>query len=125
VLQALLDSKAPWVLLNSIEFQGTLGVANYANLCSSSSKGASNIQGPTSREPIKKKNKEAEIKKVFKEEWATQFPWAKPMVDLTSEIQVVRCKVYSLVESKDKILNLEKDGLQKHARKWKALISHP
>jgi hypothetical protein len=30
-----------------------------------------------------------------------------------------------LVESKDKILNPELDGLQKHARKWKALIFHP
>jgi hypothetical protein len=30
-----------------------------------------------------------------------------------------------LVEGKDKILNPELDGLQKHARKWKALISHP
>jgi hypothetical protein len=30
-----------------------------------------------------------------------------------------------LVEGKDKILNPELDGLQKHVRKWKALIFHP
>ncbi len=57
------------VLLN---FQGTLGAINYASLCSSLGRGASNIQDivsdthvPASGEPTKKKKK-AKIKKVFK-----------------------------------------------------------
>ncbi len=109
---------------SSIELQGTLGIAKFVSFCSSSNKGVYSTQGPTSREPTKKKNKDAKIKKVFKEEWATQFPWAKTMVDLTSKIQMVHCKVCSLVEGKDKILNHELGGLQKHARKKKTLISH-
>jgi hypothetical protein len=63
-----------------------LGVANSTNFYSSSSRSAYRTQGPTYGEPTKKKNNVVEIKKVFKEEWTTQFPWAKPMVDLTSKI---------------------------------------
>jgi len=46
------------------------------------------------------------------------------MVDPTSKIHMVRCKDCSLVEGKDKIINLKLDCLQQHARKRKALISH-
>jgi hypothetical protein len=112
-------------VVSSIEFQGTLGVANSVNFCSFPSRNAYSTQGLTSGEPTKKKNKEENIKKVFKEKWATKFPWAKLVVDFTSKIQMVRCKVCFLVEGKDKILNLKLDGLQKHARKRKALISNP
>jgi hypothetical protein len=73
-------------VVSFIELQGTLGVANSTNFYSSSSRNAYRTQGPTYGEPTKKKNNVVEIKKVFKEEWATQFPWAKPMVDLTSKI---------------------------------------
>jgi hypothetical protein len=38
---------------------------------------------------------------------------------------MVRCKVCSLIEGKDKILNLKLDGLPKHAKKRKTLISYP
>jgi hypothetical protein len=74
---------------------------------------------------LRKKKKEAEIKRVFKEEWATQFPWDEPVVDRTSKTHMVHCKVCSLVEGKDKILNPMLDGLHKHAGKRKTLISHP
>jgi hypothetical protein len=104
---------------------GTLGVTNCTNLCSSSSIGASSTQGPTfgiqgfasgtqgpvSRELTKKRKKEANIKKVFKEEWATRFSWVELVVDLASKIHMVCCKVCSLVEGKEKILNLNLDGL--------------
>ncbi len=73
-------------VVSFIELQGTLGVANSTNFYSSSSRNAYRTQGPTYGEPTKKKNHVVEIKKVFKKEWATQFPWAKPMVDLTSKI---------------------------------------
>jgi hypothetical protein len=46
------------------------------------------------------------------------------VVDPASKIHMVCYKVCSLVESKDKILNLKLDGLQKHARKRKTLIFH-
>ncbi len=70
-------------VVSSIKLQSTLGIANSTNFCSSSSRSAFS---PTSGEPTKKKNNVVEIKKVFKKEWATQFPWAKPMVDLTRKI---------------------------------------
>jgi hypothetical protein len=47
------------------------------------------------------------------------------MVDLASKIHMVCYKVCSLVESKDKILNLKLDGLQKHVGKGKTLIFRP
>ncbi len=62
---------------------------------------------------------------MFKEEWVAQFSWVEPMVDPTSKIHVVHYKVYSLVEGKDKILNLKLDGFQKHVGKRKAIIFHP
>jgi hypothetical protein len=40
--------------------------------------------------------------KVFKEEWAAQFPWAEPMVDPISKTHIMRYKVCSMVESKEK-----------------------
>jgi hypothetical protein len=90
-------------VVSFVELRITLGVTNSTSLCSSLSRGASSIQGLAygihglaSKEPTKKKKKEAEIKKVFKEEWATQFPWVEPMVDPTSKIHMVHCKVGAL-----------------------------
>ncbi len=48
---------------------------------------------------------------MLKEEWVAQFPYVEPVVDPTSKTNMLYCKVYSLVEGKDKILNLELDGL--------------
>ncbi len=45
------------------------------------------------------------------------------MVDPTNKTYMVRYKVCSLVENKDKILNPKLDGLQKHTGKRKTLIS--
>ncbi len=61
---------------------------------------------------------------MFKEEWATQFPWVELVEDHVTKTHLVCCKVCSLVEGKDKILNLKLDGLQKHVGKKKALIFH-
>jgi predicted nucleotide-binding protein (sugar kinase/HSP70/actin superfamily) len=41
-----------------------------------------------SKEPLKEKKKK-KIKRVFKDEWATQYFWAKPMVDLVGKIYMV------------------------------------
>jgi len=47
------------------------------------------------------------------------------MVDPMGKIHMVHYKICSLVEDKDKNLNLKLDGLQKHASKKKTLILHP
>ncbi len=106
-----------------------MGATNYVILCSYLGKGFFSVQsptfgtqGPTFREPTKKKKKDAKITKVFIEEWATQFPWAEHVLDPTSKTHMVHFKVCSLVENKDKILNPKLDGLHKHARKRKTLI---
>ncbi len=104
--------------VSSTKLQGILGATNYVSFCSSSSKGASSIQGPTfgtqflaSWEPTKKIKEKAKIKKVFKEKWATQFPWDEPVVDLASKTHMLHYKVCSLVEGEDNILNFKLDGL--------------
>ncbi len=106
-----------------------MNAANFASLCSSSSRGVFNTQSPASgtqglayEKPTKKRKKEAKITRVFKEEWAALFPWVELVVDLVSKTHMVHCKVCYLVENKDKILNPKLDGLQKHARKRKSLI---
>jgi hypothetical protein len=53
--------------------------------------------------------------RVFKEEWATQFPWAKLVVDHVSKTHMVCYKVCSLVENKKIYINLKLDYLHKHA----------
>jgi hypothetical protein len=78
------------------------------------------IQGtPTFGEPTNKREKKVAIKRVFKEEWVAQFPWVELIVDLTSKIHMVCCKICSLVEGNEKLINPKFDGLQKHVRKKK------
>jgi len=46
-----------------------------------------------------------DIKRVFKEEWVARFPWVKPMVAFACKLQMVHCKVCSMVQNKEKLLN--------------------
>ncbi len=61
--------------------------------------------------PKKKRKLECDIQWVFKDNWATKFPWAKPMVDLDGKVQQVHCKICLVVEGKEKLLNPILDGL--------------
>jgi hypothetical protein len=47
------------------------------------------------------------------------------MVDPRAKIHMVHCKVCSMVEGKEKIINPKLNGLQEHVRKRKALIPCP
>jgi hypothetical protein len=40
------------------------------------------------------KRKKENIKRVFKDEWATQYLWAKPMVDFVGKIHMVNWCMY-------------------------------
>jgi hypothetical protein len=51
----------------------------------------------------------------FQVEWATKLPWVKGLVNEKGFIQSVKCKVCSLIESKDKIVGCKWDTLTKHA----------
>jgi hypothetical protein len=96
---------------------GTLGVANFASLCSYASIGVFSTQGLRvlflGNQPIRKR-KMQRFKRVFKEKWATQFPWVEHVVDSPSKTHMVHCKVCSLVEGKDKIINLKLETCKKN-----------
>ncbi len=47
-------------------------------------------------------------------EWATKLPWAKGLVVAGGIIQIVRCKICSLIENKEKIVKCKWDTLTKH-----------
>jgi hypothetical protein len=58
--------------------------------------------------------KSYESSKKFQAKWVTKLPWAKGLVAASGIIQIVRCKVCSLVENKDKIMRCKWDILTKH-----------
>jgi hypothetical protein len=58
-----------------------------------------------------------------KEERGGYQKGVEPMVDLVSKIHMACCKFCSMVENKEKLLNLKLDDLQKHARKKKFSFS--
>jgi len=60
-------------------------------------------------ELAKKREKEVDIKRTFKDEWVAQFPRAKLVVDLMGKIHMVRYKTCSLVEGTNKIANFKLD----------------
>ncbi len=74
--------------------------------------------------PKKTRKPKCDIQWVFKDNWATKFPWAKLMVNPNGKVQQVRCKICSIVEDREKLLNLKFDGLQKHLGKRKVLVVH-
>ncbi len=49
----------------------------------------------------------------FQAKWVAKLPWAKGLVATNGIIQIVRCKVCSLVENKDKIVRCKWDSLTK------------
>jgi hypothetical protein len=50
----------------------------------------------------------------FQAKWATKLPWAKGLVVDGGIIQIVRCKICSLIENKEKIVKCKCDNLTKH-----------
>jgi hypothetical protein len=68
---------------------------------------------------IKKKNYDATRK--FQEKWATKFPWAKKFVGEDGTLHIVKCRVCTKIERKNKILATKWDSFCKHASHQKAL----
>ncbi len=50
----------------------------------------------------------------FQIEWATKVPWAEGIVCKDGMINLVECRVYSLIEKKEKIMGCKWDTLTKH-----------
>ncbi len=73
----------------------------------------------------KKKGKKVNFKRVSKKKWVAQFPWVELVVNPIGKIHMMHCKVCSMVEGKEKIINLKLNGLQEPVRKMKALVPCP
>ncbi len=52
--------------------------------------------------------------KKFQIEWATKVPWAEGVVSKDDMINLVKCKVCSLIGKKEKIMGCKWDTLIKH-----------
>ncbi len=47
----------------------------------------------------------------FKDEWVAKFHWVELVINLEGKLQMVRCKMCTQMEGKEKLLNLKLDGL--------------
>jgi hypothetical protein len=64
------------------------------------------------RNKPRKKSYDNSIK--FHAKWAIKLPWLEGLVVIDGIIQIMRCKVCSLIENKDKIVKCKWDILTKH-----------
>jgi hypothetical protein len=72
-------------------------------------------------ELTRKRKKSYKLSRHFKDLWATKLLWAEAIMGVDGRISQVRCKVYSFVEHRQKLLVPKIDLLWKHARRRKAL----
>lgn len=57
--------------------------------------------------------------------WSVKLPWVEFVVDEQGKVHLVRCKVCSKINGKDKIFSLKIETLQKHAGRRKTLMVVP
>lgn len=73
-------------------------------------------------EPKKKKFKTSkwEINRVYQNKWVVRFIWYELVCEGNGNMRMVRCKVCSNIERRDKLLFLKLDYLIKHVdwKKW-------
>lgn len=62
----------------------------------------------------KKQKKSYDSTKKFQVEWASKLPWVKGILVEGGFIHTMRCKVYTLIENKNKIVGCMWDILTKH-----------
>jgi hypothetical protein len=72
----------------------------------------------------KAKKVECDFNRMFQDIWVIKLHWAKAMMGLNGKLSMVKCKVCSYIEKKDKLLILKFDGLQKHVGQQKAIIAN-
>jgi hypothetical protein len=59
------------------------------------------------------------------ERWATRFCWSKLICGKDGKMHMVKCRVCSKVEGRDKLLVPKLDFFIKHSRMWKCTIVKP
>jgi len=62
---------------------------------------------------------------VFLNVWSVKLPWAEYVVDEQWKVHEVKCKVYTKIEGKEKLLAPKLDNLRKHGGRRKALTTIP
>jgi hypothetical protein len=72
-------------------------------------------------ELARKRKKSYKLNKHLQDSWAAKLPWAEAVMGADGRISQVRCKVYSFVERREKLLVPKIDSLWKHAGRRKAL----
>ncbi len=89
------------------------------SLSSPMKKSLPNIHPLEGRHTIKSrlgvKNWNYDTTKKFQDSWATKLPWAELCVRLDGSLHIVKCKICSEVERKNKLLFVKWDSLGKHA----------
>jgi len=73
----------------------------------------------------RKKYKLYERSRKFQDTWMTKLPWIEFVFDEKGEVQQVRCKVYTFVERKHKLLATKLDSLLKHQSCQKTEVLMP
>jgi hypothetical protein len=65
---------------------------------------------------IKKKPKisEWEINKVFQDRWVVKFPWFEPICGPNMKMKMVKCKICSDIEGREKFIVPKLDSFIKH-----------
>jgi hypothetical protein len=55
-----------------------------------------------------------EQKRVFQDVWSVKFPQVKSMGDEQKKVHKIKCKIYTKIEGKEKLLAIKLDNLYKH-----------
>jgi len=74
-------------------------------------------------EKIKRKLKEYEQKKVFYDVCNAKLPWVELVANAHGKVHRVKCKVYTKITNKEKLLAIKLDNLWKHGGRRKALAT--
>jgi hypothetical protein len=74
--------------------------------------------------PLKKQELYKSPRK-FQDAWTTHLPWVESIIDEKGLVQQVRCKIYTIVRGKEKLLAPKLNSLFKHVGHWKAKFLMP
>jgi len=74
--------------------------------------------------PKKARRVEWELSKMFYDIWIAKLPWVKLVMGLNGKLSIIKCRVCSYVEKKDKLFVFKFDGLHKHVRQRKVIVAH-
>ncbi len=85
-----------------------------------------NLQSQKKKSPKTKcRKKKWEFNYVFQEMWVAKLSWVEAMVWCDRKLIMVRCKMCSEIEGREKNLVPKFDSVQKHAGRQKCKVARP